>query len=257
MPIGLTSNIEALGGYPLMEDIHLKGGYITVANSAARDAIYTASRKEGMLVYVQDTDIIYKLGSGLTNGAWVEYGITIVPGPVSAGNNPGTSVSITGGAPTGNGLPGSVIIAGADRVTGTTGGSLVVKGGRGNSATTDGVIKIDRTATDNRATRLQFVADDATTVSIKAPASATSYTLTLPINDGDASQFLQTDGNGVLSWASDIGNVAGPGSSTVNSIVAWNNTNGTLVKIEPLPSHLRIRKYIMLTLNIMEHQLLP
>ena len=35
-----------------------------------------------------------------------------------------------------------------------------------------------------------------------APHSANaSYTLTLPNNDGDANQFLQTDGNGVLSFA--------------------------------------------------------
>ena len=38
-------------------------------------------------------------------------------------------------------------------------------------------------------------------VSIKAPATATSYLLTLPPDDGEGGQFLQTDGNGVASWA--------------------------------------------------------
>jgi len=38
---------------------------------------------------------------------------------------------------------------------------------------------------------------------IKAPASlAGSYTLTLPENDGNANEVLQTDGSGVLSWVS-------------------------------------------------------
>lgn len=40
-------------------------------------------------------------------------------------------------------------------------------------------------------------------VSLSAPNSTTSnadVTLTLPPNDGDASQFLQTDGAGALSW---------------------------------------------------------
>jgi hypothetical protein len=227
MPIILSSNVISGGPFPLMEDNYLKGGYQSVADIAARDAIITASRKEGMLVYVRDTDIIYKLGSGLTNGDWVEYGITIVPGPVSAGNNPGTSVSVTGGAPTGSGLPGSVVLEGGSIVSGTLAGNLVLRGGNGSSLANDGVIKIDRTPVDNRATRLQFVADDNTTVSVKAPASVTSYTLTLPTNDGSTSQFLQTDGSGILSWSDAV---TGPGSSTDNAIVTWNGTSGTVVR---------------------------
>jgi hypothetical protein len=49
-------------------------------------------------------------------------------------------------------------------------------------------------------------------VTIKSPNSlAASYTLTLPANDGDASQFLQTDGSGALSWATVVSsfNLAG------------------------------------------------
>ena len=42
------------------------------------------------------------------------------------------------------------------------------------------------------------------TVSLKGPSTTTSNAavqLTLPQNDGDASQYLQTNGSGVLSWA--------------------------------------------------------
>lgn len=39
-------------------------------------------------------------------------------------------------------------------------------------------------------------------VAVKAPNTlAASYSLTLPLDDGTASQLLSTDGNGVLSWA--------------------------------------------------------
>jgi hypothetical protein len=39
------------------------------------------------------------------------------------------------------------------------------------------------------------------TVTITVGAEAGTYTLTLPTTDGDASQVLQTNGSGVLSWA--------------------------------------------------------
>jgi hypothetical protein len=43
------------------------------------------------------------------------------------------------------------------------------------------------------------------TVTISPPASFTSYSLTLPLDDGTSGQFLQTDGSGVLSWAAASG----------------------------------------------------
>jgi len=44
-------------------------------------------------------------------------------------------------------------------------------------------------------------------ITIKSPAhaSAATYTLTLPVNDGNASDVLQTDGSGVLSWVAQSG----------------------------------------------------
>ena len=38
-------------------------------------------------------------------------------------------------------------------------------------------------------------------VAIQAPATVTSWTLTLPTDDGTTSQFLQTNGSGVTTWA--------------------------------------------------------
>ena len=50
-------------------------------------------------------------------------------------------------------------------------------------------------------------------VAIQAPATVTSWTLTLPTNDGTASQFLQTDGAGVSTWATVITDTSGAWTS--------------------------------------------
>lgn len=43
------------------------------------------------------------------------------------------------------------------------------------------------------------------TVTVKTADAAGTYTLTLPTDDGTASQFLQTNGSGVLTWAAPAG----------------------------------------------------
>jgi len=71
-------------------------------------------------------------------------------------------------------------------------------------------------------------------VSIQSPAhaSAASYTLTLPTTDGNASEFMQTNGSGVLTWAS-----AAAGFHNVNFVTATDTsvdlTSGTtLIVVE-------------------------
>ena len=65
-------------------------------------------------------------------------------------------------------------------------GVVEVKGAGGN----DGTLQLNCSANSHG-------------VKIKSPphSAGASYTLVLPNNDGDASQFLQTDGSGTLSWA--------------------------------------------------------
>lgn len=64
-------------------------------------------------------------------------------------------------------------------------------------------------------------------VALSAPNSTTSnadVTLTLPPNDGDASQYLQTDGSGTLSWQTiTTGNV-------INSALYTNNTRTSVTQ---------------------------
>ena len=61
----------------------------------------------------------------------------------------------------------------------------------GNSSSTGGTLKLNEGTSNGT----HFAA-------IKAPNSlAASYTLTLPSDDGDVNEFLQTDGSGNLTWA--------------------------------------------------------
>lgn len=73
-----------------------------------------------------------------------------------------------------------------------TNGDLWVRGGQfevGQSSTTAGVINI------NGAT------SGAVQIAVPAVVPGGGYALTLPPNDGDAGQVLQTDGSGVTTWA--------------------------------------------------------
>ena len=61
-------------------------------------------------------------------------------------------------------------------------------------------------------------------VTIRGPAhsAAATYTLTLPVNDGDANQFLQTDGSGVTSWQT-----VDTSASQSSNVVALSNPTTT------------------------------
>lgn len=67
------------------------------------------------------------------------------------------------------------------------------------------------------------------TVTIQPASAAGTYTLTLPTNDGDASQFLQTNGSGVLTWAtaSGSGDVTKVGTPVNNQLGIWTG-DGTI-----------------------------
>jgi hypothetical protein len=73
MSIGLTDAVAPLGSFPLLEDIYLRGGYRSVADNTARDAIPANSRKAGMLVRAESTGDTWVLGAGLTNGDWTLF----------------------------------------------------------------------------------------------------------------------------------------------------------------------------------------
>jgi len=69
-------------------------------------------------------------------------------------------------------------------------------------------------------------------VALQAPGTiATSYTLTLPVDDGTSGQALITDGSGVLSWSSAAsGDVYGPASATDNAVARFDLTTGKIIQ---------------------------
>jgi hypothetical protein len=69
-------------------------------------------------------------------------------------------------------------------------------------------------------------------VALQAPGTvATSYTLTLPVDDGTNGQALITDGNGVLSWSTAAsGDVYGPASATDNAVARFDGTTGKIIQ---------------------------
>ena len=70
-------------------------------------------------------------------------------------------------------------------------GSVPSLEAKGTSGVTEGYIQLN-------------CAENTHGIKIKSPphSASASYTLTMPNNDGDANQFLQTNGSGVLSFAS-------------------------------------------------------
>lgn len=94
-----------------------------------------------------------------------------------------TALTFTGKTVTGGTLTGFTSISTAALVATA---SLIV----GGNATAAGTIQI-----------LEDTDDGSNGVTITIPALAASYTLTLPTTDGAASEFLQTNGSGVLTWA--------------------------------------------------------
>jgi len=78
-------------------------------------------------------------------------------------------------------------------------------------------------------------------VAIQAPATlAGNYTLTLPADDGDANEFLQTNGSGVLSWQEGTGAYTSWSiiTSATNPLVAKAQyiSNGSSALTHTLPS---------------------
>jgi hypothetical protein len=69
-------------------------------------------------------------------------------------------------------------------------------------------------------------------VALQAPGTlASSYTLTLPVDDGTSGQALITDGSGVLSWSSAAsGDVYGPASATDNAVARYDGTTGKIIQ---------------------------
>ena len=69
--------------YPAHTEEWGRGGYRSVADLVARDAITAERRKEGMLVNVINTATIYQLVGGITNSNWSVFSGSSPPSPTA------------------------------------------------------------------------------------------------------------------------------------------------------------------------------
>lgn len=123
---------------------------------------------------------------------------------ISPPDNSVNSAKIVDGSVTNTDLAGSIADA---KITDLAGNKLTgVVFAKGNGASTDGKITLN-------------CSQNTHGVSIQSPAHSANatYTLTLPVNDGNADEALKTDGAGVLSW----GQAGGPSLGT-NAIIRTN-----------------------------------
>lgn len=100
--------------------------------------------------------------------------------------------------------PGSVRVSytGYASSGGSTGGLSGLTAGGVMYATSPIAAAANSTFTwDNTTKTLSIGGSSSGLIGIKGAAAAGTWTLTLPANDGDNLQFLQTNGSGVTSWA--------------------------------------------------------
>ena len=118
----------------------------------------------------------------------------------------GTANRVLGGASTGTVGEVQVVDAMTNFVSTSSAAGLQIKG----DGTTDGTLQLN-------------CSQNSHGIKIKSPAhsAGASYTLTMPTTDGNSSQFLQTNGSGVLTWA-DAGGANTPAFS------AYSNSGQTL-----------------------------
>ena len=115
------------------------------------------------------------------------------------------------GLPLTSGVTGTLPVAnGGTGVTTSTGTGAVVLGTAPTLAapTVTGTLLLQNPSGSQPELHLSEDPDNGTNVlKIKAPAAlAGDVTLTLPDNDGNANDFLQSNGSGVLSWAAGLSN---------------------------------------------------
>ncbi|WP_413288832.1 tail fiber domain-containing protein [Bdellovibrio sp. HCB337] len=104
-----------------------------------------------------------------------------------------------------------------------------------------GVLTVDKTQTAVASKILQLDSSSVATtkgvnvngstsgsISIRGLAAAGTYTLTLPSDDGGANQFLQTNGSGVLTWASQA---AALPTLTATNIWVGNSSGGPEARV--------------------------
>jgi hypothetical protein len=104
-------------------------------------------------------------------------------------------------------IVGAYTVDSKGRITSASNISIpeAVESAKGLVTTSSQIFSGDKTFNGSVKTGISVIIEDpgisSNTITIQAPTLSTgSYTLTLPVNNGTSSQFLQTNGSGVLAW---------------------------------------------------------
>ena len=158
--------------------------------------------------YVIEDGSNFEIGTG----TYTATGTTLTR-TVSESSNSDAAINLSGSATVFIGATAEDILSDVvDDTTPQLGGNLDVQAREINTSTTNGNIVFNPNGTGvvevkgaggNDGTLQLNCSANSHGVKIKSPphSAAASYTLTLPDDDGAASEFLQTDGSGNLSWA--------------------------------------------------------
>jgi len=156
----------------------------------------------GSLLSLSGGAVVFATASGgdiqqpPSEGSFVDGDKTKLDG-IAAGANVGLSNVVEDTSPQ---LGGNLDVLATEITTSTTNGNVKI------TPNGTGVVEVKGAGGADGTLQLNCSANSHG-VKIKSPphSAGASYTLTLPNDDGTASQFLQTDGSGVLSWAAASG----------------------------------------------------
>jgi len=178
-----------------------ESGYQTFADAGLANA-------DVVRYVIEDTGGAFEIGTG----TYTSSGTTLTR-TVSESSNSDAAINLSGSATVFIGATAEDILSDVvDDTTPQLGGNLDVQAREITTSTTNGNVKLTPNGTGvvevkgaggNDGTLQLNCSANSHGVKIKSPphSAAASYTLTLPDDDGGASEFLQTDGSGNLSWA--------------------------------------------------------
>lgn len=106
---GQVAPTDSTDTFPTHEDIYGAGGYMTVADATARNAITTERRKKGMLVYLVSDGLVYQLNTTTNTGTSADWTVVSLSG---------SSVYVKGAGWDGGGTSGAIVAASANVVRG-------------------------------------------------------------------------------------------------------------------------------------------
>lgn len=158
------------------------------------------------ILSVDSTGVSSPLTLGLSNGAVSSGKLTMFESSTNGSNTlilkspDSVSSDFTLTLPVDDGANGQFLTTNGSGVLSWAGGAssfLPLAGGTLTSNLTIG----NGSSTAGRLILKEDADDGSETVTIQPQAMASSYTLTLPVDDGTANQYLKTDGSGNLSWS--------------------------------------------------------